>query len=139
MNAVDTNILLYSIDQNEPAKQLKAQQLLQQLYTGSTGTVLLWQVLGELGQQLRRWRDQGKLTQAEFVQHIQSFRYLFPLALPIATVFDSALSLAERFSLAHWDSMLLGACQSAGVSVLYTEDMGAPIAIDGIQLINPVA
>lgn len=27
MNAIDTNVLLYSIDRNEPAKQLKAQQL----------------------------------------------------------------------------------------------------------------
>lgn len=26
----------------------------------------------------------------------------------------------------------------SGVSVLYTEDMGAPTAIDGIQLINPL-
>lgn len=32
MNAVDTNILLYSIDRNEPTKQLVAQQLLQQLH-----------------------------------------------------------------------------------------------------------
>lgn len=35
MNAVDTNILLYSIDRNEPAKQLVAQQLLQQLRSGA--------------------------------------------------------------------------------------------------------
>ncbi len=33
MNAVDTNILLYSVDRNEPAKQLKAQRLLQQLHS----------------------------------------------------------------------------------------------------------
>ncbi|HLW67902.1 MAG TPA: hypothetical protein VKS79_21475 [Gemmataceae bacterium] len=50
-----------------------------------------------------------------------------------------ALNLVDRFSLAHWDSMLLGACQAADVSVLYTEDMGAPRTIDGIELTNPVA
>ena len=49
------------------------------------------------------------------------------------------LSLAERFSLSHWDSMILGACQAAGVMRLYTEDMGAPRTIDGIELINPFA
>lgn len=84
MNAVDTNVLLYSIDRNEPAKQLKAQQLLQQLHLGTEPTLLLWQVLGELTQQLRRWRDLGKLTRAEFSQHIVAFRYLFPLAIPTA-------------------------------------------------------
>jgi predicted nucleic acid-binding protein len=96
--------------------------------------VLLWQVLA---QQLRRWRDQGKLTSTEFSQHIVAFRHLFPLMLPTAEVFDSALSLAERFSLSHWDSMLLSACHAAGASRLYTEDMGAPRTVDGIELINP--
>jgi predicted nucleic acid-binding protein len=138
MNAVDTNIILYSIDRNEPTKQFKAQRLLQQLRSGTEPTFLLWQVLGELGSQLRRWRDQGKLTPPEFDQHVQAFRHLFPLALPTAAVFDVALDLASRFSLAHWDSMLLGACKAAGVVNLYTEDMGAPTVIDGVNLMNPL-
>jgi len=137
MNAVDTNILLYSIDRNEPAKQLKAQRLLSQLHSSPEPTVLLWQVLGELAQQLRRWRDQGKLTPIEFSQHIQVFRHVFPLALPTAEAFDRAVSLAERYSVAHWDSMILGACQTAGATRLYTEDIGAPRKIDGIDLRNP--
>ena len=137
MNAVDTNVLLYSSDRNEPAKQAKAQQLLTQLYAATEPTVLLWQVLGELTQQLRRWRDQGKLTPAEFLVHVQAFRHLFPLVLPTAEAFDRALSLADRFSLSHWDSMILGACRAAGIARLYTEDMGAPRTLDGIELVNP--
>jgi predicted nucleic acid-binding protein len=138
MNAVDTNLFLYSIDRNEPDKRFRAQQLLQQLRLAPQPTVLLWQVLGELGQQLRRWRDQGRLTPVEFGQHVQAFRYLFPLILPTPAVFDLALNLADRFSLAHWDSMIVGACQATGVTTLYTEDMGAPRTIDGIQLLNPL-
>ncbi|MCI0638200.1 MAG: hypothetical protein L0Y72_01090 [Gemmataceae bacterium] len=138
MNAIDTNVFLYSVDRNEPMKQFKAQQLLQQLRFKTEPTFLLWQVLGELGQQLRRWRNQGKLTSGEFAQHAQAFRYLYPLALPTPAVFDVALNLAERFSLEHWDSTILGACQVAGIANLFTEDMGAPRIIDGIQLINPL-
>lgn len=137
MNAVDTNVLLYSIDRHEPVKRLKAQQLLHQLHQAAEPTVLLWQVLGEAAQQLRRWRDQGKLTPIEFAQHVQAFRHLFSLALPTAAAFDSAMRLSDRFSLSHWDSMILGACQSGGVTRLYTEDIGAPRTIDGIELINP--
>jgi predicted nucleic acid-binding protein len=81
MNAIDTNVLLYSVDRNEPAKQLVAQQLLLQLHGAAEPTFLLWQVLGELTQQLRRWRDQGRMTASEFAQHIQAFRNLFPLNL----------------------------------------------------------
>jgi predicted nucleic acid-binding protein len=137
MNAVDTNVLLYSIDANEPTKRLKAQQLLRKLHVGTEPTVLLWQVLGEAAQQLRRWRDQGRLTPAQFTQHVQAFRHLFPLVLPTPQAFDAAMHLAERFTLSHWDSMILGACQAAGVTRLYTEDMGAPRKIDSIELVNP--
>jgi predicted nucleic acid-binding protein len=139
MNAIDTNVLLYSVDRNEPAKQFLAQQLLRQLHSAAEPTFLLWQVLGELAQQLRRWCDQNRLTASEFAQHVQAFRHLFPLTLPTAQAFDSALNLADRFSLSHWDSMILGACQAAGATRLYTEDMGAPRTIDGIELINPFA
>jgi len=138
MNAVDSNIFLYSIDRSEPTKQMKAQQLLGQLRSAPQPTYLLWQVLAELGQQLRRWRNQGKLTSAEFGQHVQIFRHLFPIEMPVPSVFDIALNLANRFSLSHWDSMILGACKAAGIATLYTEDMGAPIMIEGIQLINPL-
>src|ERR1022692_5139421 len=91
MNAVDTNVLLYSIDRHEPIKQLKAQQLLTQLRPASASTVLLWQVLGESVAQLRRWRDQGKLTKLEFVQQVNIFRNLFPLVLPTPAVLDRAI------------------------------------------------
>ncbi len=139
MNAVDTNVLLYSVDRNEPIEQLKAQQTLQQLHSLAEPTILLWQVLGELAQQLRRWRDQGRLTPAEFSQHLPAFRHLFPLVLPTPEAFDAALDLSDRFSLSHWDGMLLGACRAVGETRLYTEDMGSPRTIDGIELVNPVA
>jgi predicted nucleic acid-binding protein len=134
----DTNILVYSLDRHEPAKQVKAQQLLQRLRVAPEPTFLLWQVVGELVQQLRRWRDKGKLTQAQLDQHVQVYRHLFPLVLPTPAVLDRALDLAGRFSLYHWDSMLLGACLDASVTTLYTEDMGAPTTFDGLQLVNPL-
>jgi predicted nucleic acid-binding protein len=139
MNAVDTNVLLYSVDRHESTKQLQAQQLVQQLHFAAEPTILLWQVLGELTQQLRRWRDQGRLTPAEFSEHVRAFRHLFPLVLPTPEAFDAAIDLSERFSLSHWDSVILGACRAAGATRLYTEDMGSPRTIDGIELINPFA
>jgi predicted nucleic acid-binding protein len=59
--------------------------------------------------------------------------------LPTADAFDLALDLSERFTLSHWDSMILGACQAAGATRLYTEDIGAPRQIGPLELINPFA
>jgi predicted nucleic acid-binding protein len=117
MNAVDTNVLIYSIDDRDPTKKVKARQLLQNLLAGgAVPPCLLWQVLAELVNQLRRWKDQGLLTDAEFDQEIQAFRGKLPLMLPNAAVLDHALDLARRYSLSHWDSMILGACKDAGVT-----------------------
>jgi predicted nucleic acid-binding protein len=58
--------------------------------------------------------------------------------MPSPAVLDFALDLSARHSLSHWDSMVLGACKEAGVTTLYTEDMGSPTAYDGIQLLNPL-
>jgi predicted nucleic acid-binding protein len=135
MNAVDTNVFIYSIDQNEPIKRLKAENTLRQLR--GTPTILLWQVLGEAVQRLRRWLDRGDLTDAEFKVHVTSIRTMFSVVVPSIHVLDYALDLVSRYSLSHWDSMLLGACRDAGVTTLYTEDMGSPRNIDGIQLVNP--
>jgi predicted nucleic acid-binding protein len=59
------------------------------------------------------------------------------LILPTLPVLDRALDLVTRYSLSHWDSMILGACQVAAITALFTEDIGAPRIIDGFQLINP--
>ncbi|MFO0968986.1 MAG: PIN domain-containing protein [Gemmataceae bacterium] len=135
MNAVDSNVFIYRVDPSDPIKQAKAKALLKGL--PRTSTVLLWQVLGEVTRFLRYWQDQGNITRAAFVRYATVVARFFPLALPTSAVFDEAISLSGRFSLSHWDSMLLGACKVAGVTTLYTEDMGAPTVVDGIQLINP--
>src|ERR1017187_7824242 len=137
MNAVDSNILVYFVDKKELVKQPKAERLIRQL-VASGGTVMLWQVPGESIHQLRRWKDRGDLTESEFDHHAQEFRNVFPVVFPTIGVLDHALDLAKRYSLSHWDGLILGACKEAGITTLYTEDMGSPTSIDGIQLVNPL-
>jgi predicted nucleic acid-binding protein len=137
MNAVDTNVLIYSLDRRYPVKRAKARNLFRQLRSRPVRTLLLWQVAGEFMRQLRAWEAQGQLSRADSKRYVDLFRRLFPLTVPTPHVLDRALDLSDRFSLSHWDSMLLGACVEAGVDNLYTEDMGAPTRYDSVQLINP--
>jgi predicted nucleic acid-binding protein len=137
MNAVDTNVLVYRLDHNEPVKRAKARDLLVRLRAASVPTVLPWQVIGELVRQLRSWQGQGRLGGAAVRRYVTAVRGRFPLAMPTPAALDHALDLADRYSLSHWDSMLLGTCVDAGVRVLYTEDMGSPGQYGSIRLDNP--
>lgn len=136
MNAVDTNILVYRFDLSEPAKRPIAVDMLNAL-AGEGNTVLIWQTLGELANQLTYWNHKKRIGRQEIVTFTALVRKMFPTILPTPAVLDIALDLSDRYSLSHWDSMLLGACIDAGVTTLYTEDIGAPRKIDSLELVNP--
>jgi predicted nucleic acid-binding protein len=137
MNAVDTNVLVYFFDDDEPSKQAQARELLEALVQPASQTLLLWQVAGELLSCLRRWQSTGKVSNDDVVAHIQDVLAMFPLALPIAMVIPRSLDLTSRYSLSHWDSMLVAACLEAGVETLYTEDLDDGANYDSVKIVNP--
>lgn len=136
MNAVDTNVLVYGVDTSDPVKHAKAVTLLANAAVAVVETVLLWQVAGEFLQTLRRMESLRKLRQDELLQTFAKTRASFRLITPTDAVLDRSLDLADRFSLSHWDSMIV-ACIEAGVTKLYTEDMGSPTKFDSLELENP--
>lgn len=64
---------------------------------------------------------------------------MFPLRIPSTKVFEIAFDLHSRYSLSHWDSMLLAACKDAGVTNLFSEDMDSGADYDGLIIVNPFA
>lgn len=136
MIAIDTNILVYAVDQAEVHKRPKAVALLQQLHAGAS-TVLLWQVAAEYLAKLRKWAASGQLTSVEVEGYLHQALALFPVALPSIRVLDLAIELGRKHSLSHWDSMIVAGCIEAGVDTLYTEDMSGNGIYDGVQLLNP--
>ena len=139
MNAVDTNVLVYSIDHVAPAKQAQALALLDRLTQPPVETVLLWQVAGEYLSCLRRWQSSGRVSAAEVEQYLDRALAMFPLVLPKRSVLGLSLKLHSRYSLSHWDSLLLAACIDAGIETLYSEDLGAGTTYDTVTVINPLA
>ena len=62
MNAVETNVFVYRVDEDEPRKQSKAGDLLRRLVLKPSETVLLWQVAGEFLACLRKWQAAGSIS-----------------------------------------------------------------------------
>jgi predicted nucleic acid-binding protein len=137
MNAVDTNVFVYSLDVNEPDKQTRANQLLVGLAQAPSATILPWQVAGELLNWLRKWQAAGRVSGDDVEAHFRDILAMFPLTIPTAHVFSTYFALWSRFSLSHWDAMLLAACKVAGVTTLYSEDMDAGTDYDGLVIVNP--
>jgi predicted nucleic acid-binding protein len=61
-----------------------------------------------------------------------------PGGVPSEHIFELSFDSRSRFSLSHWDSMLLAACKEARVTTLYSEDMAAGTNYDGVTIVNPL-
>ena len=137
MNAVDTNILVYYVDADEPAKRPKAIELLARLGKAQVETLLLWQVAAEFLSCLRRWENEGRTSRQDTLEYLNTVEPMFRCVRPSQGMLRKSLDLSSRYSLSHWDSMLIAACIDAGVRTLYSEDLGDGVAYDSVTVINP--
>ncbi len=140
MIAIDTNVYVYALDDDEPVKQAKAQNLFQELLAGTGGyAVLMWQVAGELLSNLRKRESAGRIGAGDVEAHFRNFLTMFPVVVPTTRALEGYFDLRSRFSLSHWDTMLLAACKEAGVATLYSEDLDTGTDYDGVRVVNPFA
>ena len=92
---------------------------------------------GELLSNLGKRESAGRISSGQVEAHFRNFLAVFPLAIPNAKVFSTYFHLRARFSLSHWDTMLLAACKEAGVTTLFSEDLDPGTDYDGLTVVNP--
>ena len=137
MNAIDTNVLVYAVDASEPHKSQLARALLLNLENSPTPFVLLWQVAGEFIACLTRWEQSGRIHTDDTLRYLNHFVLHLGVAMPTVSVLREAVIIRQQYSVSHWDSMLLAACAEAGVTTLYSEDLGDGQIYGPVTVANP--
>jgi predicted nucleic acid-binding protein len=131
---VDTNILVYAIDDDDQVRAPVARQLVQKLMlTGALRTST--QVLQELYVVITR-----KLSRT--LTPSQALRYLDEIAKhPVTTLEYSLVRAAAELSAGHalsfWDALVLVAAARSGATRLYSEDMQHERVVLGVEIVNP--
>lgn len=103
---------------------------------------MLWQVAVEFLNCMRRWEFAGRefagrILRSQTAAYFEEIESSFDLVLPTRPILHIALDLNARYSLSHWDSLLIAACIEAGVTTLYSEDMADGADYDGVRIVNP--
>jgi predicted nucleic acid-binding protein len=133
MNAIDTNVWLYSHGKRDPRKQGIAQQLV----AVTRPLALPWQVGCEFVAASRKLAALG-FTEAQAWAALAVMQAMADvILLPVPDLWPETQSLQARYSVSFWDALLAATSLRGGVKVLYTEDMGAPRTIDSLSLVNP--
>lgn len=129
---VDTNILIYSRDLNEPVKRTRAIEGIDQLGAGGE-LVLSAQCLDEFSSaSLRRGTPITEVRVAVSVWH--DLGDVLPLTGSATT---AALTAVERYRLSFWDALIWATARDAGVPVVLSEDFQDGQEIEGVRFVNP--
>lgn len=134
MPFVDTNILVYARDGNEPVKQEFAAEVLRVLWKERTGRISP-QVLQEYYVTVTRKLKPG-LSAAEARQDIRDLLAWRPKPVS-SSLLESAWEIEDEKGLSWWDSLIVASALHCGVTSLLSEDMQDGLLIGTLQIINP--
>lgn len=131
---LDTNVLIYAHDVTQRAKHDRAGKLVEQLWSTGVG-VLSTQVLQELCVNLRR-----KIAQPVSIDEVRRIIEDYLNWEVVVNTPDSvlqALEIEARYKISFWDALIVQAAETAGATVLYSEDLAAGQTYGGVSVVNP--
>lgn len=137
MIAIDTNVFVYAFDASDPVKQAKARLFLASVIVNGEAAIVPWQVAVELLARFRRWEAAGKMSTDEVQERFNEFLNIWRVHLPSTQLFERYFHFRNRYSLSHWDGLLVAACENAEASTVFSEDMQDGADYDGVKIVNP--
>ncbi len=132
---LDTNILVYANDQNNPAKQECAQQIIRVLYTESQGYLSI-QSFSEFSNVAIR-KSRLSLSLEQVVEQISWFVRIFRLLDLTPLVILEAVRGVQTYGLAYYDAQLWACAKLNQIPIIFSEDFQDGQTIEGVRFVNP--
>jgi predicted nucleic acid-binding protein len=130
----DTSVLVYADDASSPEKQNRAIALFAE-HLGRGKAVVSLQVLQEyFVAATRKLGVAPELAQRKVELAATALVVRFEPADVIA-----AIELHRLTRISFWDALIVHAARSAGVQVLYSEDLQPGSVVGGVRVVNPFA
>ncbi len=129
---VDSNVWLYgfSTDQKEDTKRILAKQLIKE-----KSIIISTQVINEVCYNLLKKHN---LNEKSISNLITSFYSKYQVISFNRDILESASNLRTQYNISFWDSLIVSCALSAGVNILYSEDMqDGLIVVKKLTIINP--
>ncbi len=133
---VDTNILVYSYDKDEPSKRGKAEELLSKCFSGEISLAISIQNLAEFVSVTTRKSklsfEQARINASDIID-TPNFKKIGYKAETII----SAIEIMKEFKTSFWDSLLAATMRENGIFNIYTENVN-DFKIPWIKAVNPL-
>ena len=130
---LDTNILVYSLDQSDTGKRGKCRRLLKSLIGESSG-VISTQVMQEFFVAATTKLGADPLLVKDILRSLERFETVVISPMLIKEAIDCAIINQLSF----WDALIVVAAESARCEILWTEDLNHGQVIRGVRIENPL-
>jgi predicted nucleic acid-binding protein len=131
---VDTNVFVYALDFDQPAKQRVAQEAIESLEASGQG-VTSTQVMQELYAVITRKKGINPVLAKTVVQKLENMEVVVVTPEIIADAMDCSILGQVSF----WDALIIVSAESAMCDTLWSEDMQHNFVIRGVRVENPFA
>jgi predicted nucleic acid-binding protein len=136
LSFVDTNILVYVRDADQPGKRETAARCLQRLWQDRAGRLSV-QVLSEYYVTLTQKLQPG-LHADNAWDDVQALMSWAPQPID-CEVLNRAREIERRYRLSWWDATILAAAQSQSCAILLSEDFQHGMVFGQVTVRNPFA
>ena len=130
---LDTNLLLYCMDQSDEAKRMRCRDLLRDLESEGSG-VISTQVMQEFYVAATRKMSVEPLMAKGVVNSLGRFEVVTVTPQLIGEAIDTSILNQISF----WDSLIVACAESARCDSLWTEDLNHGQVIRGVRVVNPL-
>ena len=131
---VDTNVMLYAIDDRDADKRDRARDWLRACWERYCGRISV-QVLSEFYVNARK-RYPEAIAGGDARALVRRYQHWKPWAIDHATM-ETAWAVESRYGFSYWDSLIVAAAQQQGCQYLLSEDLQHGQVIDSVQILNP--
>lgn len=130
---IDTNLLVYSMDQHDLEKKRKCRDLLLSL-AGDRKGVISTQVMQEFYVAATRKLGADALTVKDILHAFERFEIVMITPEMIKNAIDCGIISRISF----WDALVVVAAEAAHCELLWTEDLNHGQIIRGVRIENPL-
>ena len=132
---IDTNLLIYLYDPNQPDKQKQSERILEQLELTRSGRLSI-QALAEFFSVATR-KLSPSLTSAQALDQVTLFTRLWPVFdLTPMIVMEAGRGVRDH-KLSYYDAQVWATARLNQLSVVFSEDFRDGSILEGVRFVNP--
>ena len=134
---IDTNILIYSFDQNYPEKQDQAKRVLRQLALTNSGRLSVQKLAEFFNASLRNLSPPIPIEKS--MRYVNLFHNLWTVYPLSSTIVLEAGRGVRDYKFSYYDAQIWATAKLNQVPVIFSDDFSDRQVLEGVRFVNPFA